>query len=74
METIKTELVLADLESVDPRPREGREAARGGDKEIAREALALADRLLGHLDSGRRALTLPMTPEEKAIVAPVLPC
>jgi GTP-binding protein YchF len=64
METIKTELILADLETL-ARAREKLEKlVRGGDKE-ARASFDVAEKLIGHLDSGRRALTLPLTPEEE---------
>jgi len=66
METIKTELVLADLESVGRAREKLEKVARGGDKE-SRAALALAEKLIAHLDEGRRALTLPLTPEETAL-------
>jgi ribosome-binding ATPase len=65
IETIKTELVLADLETVTRVREKAEKAARGGDKE-ARKTLAVADRLLAHLDSGRRALTLDLSEEERA--------
>jgi GTP-binding protein YchF len=63
IETIKTELVLADLEMLGKAREKLEKAARGGEKE-ARAALELAEKLLAHLDSGRRALTLPLTDEE----------
>ena len=40
--------------------------ARGGDKE-AQASLAVADKLIPHLDSGRRALTAPLSPEEQLL-------
>ena len=65
METIKTELVLADLETL-ARSREKLEKlARGGDKE-AQASLAVSDKLAQHLDGGRRALTLALSPDEQA--------
>ncbi len=66
IETIKTELVLADLETVTRAREKAEKAARGGDKE-ARAIVAVADRLLAHLDSGRRALTLDLPEEERDI-------
>jgi GTP-binding protein YchF len=66
VETIKTELVLADIETVSRVKDKAEKAARGGDKE-AQATLAVAGKLLSHLDSGRRALTLALTPEENAI-------
>ena len=67
METIQTELVLADLETAARAKEKAEKAARGGDAE-ARAALAVLERLLEHLNTGRRALTLPMPPEENAVV------
>jgi GTP-binding protein YchF len=66
IETIKTELVLADLETVTRAREKAEKVARGGDKE-ARATVAVADRLLAHLDSGRRALTLDLSEEEREI-------
>ncbi len=69
IQTIQTELVLADLETV-TRAREKLEKnARGGDKD-AKLSLAVADKLLPHLNSGRRALSLPLSPEEAAAARP----
>ena len=67
METVKTELVLADLETVERARDKAEKIARGGDAE-ARASLLVFARLQAHLDSGKRALTLPMTPEENVLV------
>src|SRR5512132_452115 len=66
MQTIQTELALADLESVSRIREKLEKQARGGDKE-AQASLAVADKLIPHLDSGRRALTAPLTPEEQLL-------
>jgi GTP-binding protein YchF len=66
IETIKLELVLADLETVGRVRERAEKGARGGDKE-ARAMLAVAERLAAHLDAGRRALTLELSDEERAI-------
>ncbi|MFY9551724.1 MAG: redox-regulated ATPase YchF [Thermoanaerobaculia bacterium] len=66
IETIKTELVLADLETVGRAKEKFEKGARGGDKD-AKEGLAVAEKLLAHLNQGKRALTLPLSPEESAI-------
>ena len=66
IETIKTELVLADLETMTRAKDKLEKLARGGDKE-AKESLAVAARLLPHLDAGKRALSLELSPEEAAI-------
>jgi GTP-binding protein YchF len=66
IETVKTELVLADIETVARARDKAEKVARGGDKE-AQAAHAVAGKLLAHLDSGRRAITLELSPAEAAI-------
>ena len=66
IETIKTELVLADLETVARSRDKAEKTARGGDRD-ARALLAVAEKLERHLDAGKRALTLELEPEEKEI-------
>lgn len=66
IETIKTELVLADLETVAKAQEKAAKGARGGDKE-AQATAAVAEKLLAHLNSGKRALTLVLSLEEAAI-------
>ncbi len=67
METVKTELVLADLETAERSRDKTEKLARSGDAE-ARASLPVLEKLLDHLNSGRRALTLAVSPEEKALV------
>jgi GTP-binding protein YchF len=66
IETIKTELVLADLETVARSREKAEKSARGADRD-ARALLAVAVKLEKHLDSGKRALTLALNPEEQEI-------
>jgi hypothetical protein len=66
IETIKTELVLADLETVARSREKAERTARGGDRD-AKALLAVAEKLEKHLDAGKRALTLALQPEEKEI-------
>jgi GTP-binding protein YchF len=66
IETIQTELVLADLETVAKAKDKLEKNARGGDKE-AKESLAVAEKLVPHLDTGRRAFTTPLSAEEKEV-------
>src|SRR5262249_6954325 len=40
--------------------------AKGGDKE-SKESLAVAEKLLAHLNAGRRAFTAPLSDDEKAV-------
>jgi ribosome-binding ATPase len=66
METVKTELVLADLETVTRSREKMEKTARGGDAG-ARAALPVLEKLSEHLNSGRRALTMPLSAEESAV-------
>ncbi len=67
METVQTELILADLETVGRSREKAEKSARGGDAE-ARASLTVLEKLEEHLNSGRRALTLAITPEQSAVV------
>src|SRR5277367_930958 len=66
VETILTELVLADLETARKRQEKGARDAKRGDKIALAEAEVLA-KLIPHLDTGKPALTLELTPEERHI-------
>ncbi len=67
IEVINTELILADLASVKKRAERSQKGARSGDKE-AKAELALAEKLLPHLDAGKPAITADLNPEEKALL------
>jgi ribosome-binding ATPase len=67
IEVINTELVLADLASTGKRAERCRKSARGGDKE-AKAELAVAEKLLPHLDAGKPALTAELTDDERRIM------
>ena len=66
IETITTELVLADLEAVTKRLNSVAKDAKRGDK-IAIAEEAVLKKLEPHLNAGKPALTLELTPEDKAI-------
>src|SRR5882724_8562123 len=66
IEIILTELVLADLETVQKRREKGAKDAKRGDKIAIAEAQVLG-KLEPHLNAGKPAITLPLTAEEKAI-------
>ena len=66
IETILTELVLADLEAVQKRKEKGAKDAKRGDKVAVAEAEVL-DVLIPHLNAGKPAITLTLSPEHKAI-------
>ena len=62
--TIETELMLADLESLERRIVQMEKKAKGGDKE-AKELLALAERSLSELKEGRPARAAQVGREER---------
>jgi GTP-binding protein YchF len=66
IETIVTELVLADLGAVIKRLEKPSKAAKQGDA-AAKAELTLLEKLKPHLDGGSPAMTLEMTDEEKKI-------
>jgi ribosome-binding ATPase len=66
IEVINTELVLADLASLQKRHDRLQKEVRAGSKSAKAEA-AVIDKLLPHLDAGKPAITLDLSPEEKEI-------
>ncbi len=66
IEVINTELVLADLASLQKRHDRLQKEVRAGDK-AAKVESAIIEKLLPHLDRGKTAITAVLTPEEKAI-------
>jgi GTP-binding protein YchF len=66
IETINTELVLADLDGVQKRRERIAKDVKRGDKTAAAEDAVLA-KLQAHLDTGKLALTCSLTTEEKVI-------
>ena len=67
IEVINTELILADLASVQKRTDRQTKAARGGDK-VAKAEVALAEKLIPHLDAGKPATTLVLSDEEQKLL------
>jgi len=66
IEVINTELVLADLASLQKRHDRLQKEVRAGSKTAKAEG-AVIDKLLPHLDAGKPAITLDLSPEEKEI-------
>jgi GTP-binding protein YchF len=66
IETINTELILRDLETVEKRVDRARKAAKGGDAE-AKATLAVCERLLTAFNAGTRASLV--APEDEREVA-----
>ena len=64
IETVETELMLADLDSLEKRLPALEKKAKGGDKE-AREALELVNRCLAPLREGKPARLVAIEPDER---------
>ncbi|MFP4228289.1 MAG: redox-regulated ATPase YchF [Salinivenus sp.] len=67
VETINTELLLKDLETVEKRIEKLKPAAKKGDEEAA-ENLPLFERLRDHLSDGRWARTFDASSDDQALV------
>jgi len=67
IEIINTELVLADMESVEKRKTKQQKAAKSGDKKAIAE-VELLEKLEGHLNAGKTVVTMDFTEEEKTAV------
>jgi ribosome-binding ATPase len=65
IEIINTELVLADLASLQRRYDRLQKEVRAGDK-TAKNENTVVEKLLPHLDAGKPVITANLTPEEKA--------
>src|SRR5437016_10009028 len=66
IEVINTELVLADLASLQRRRDRLQKQLHAGDK-TAKIENAIIEKLLTHLDAGKPAITAELTPEEREI-------
>jgi ribosome-binding ATPase len=67
IEVVNTELILSDLEAIQKRRTKQQKLAKGGDKKAQAE-LDLIDRLEPHLNEGKFAFGLEMSPEEIAVL------
>lgn len=67
IEVINTELILADLDSIQKRRLRQSKIAKSGDKKAQAE-IALLDRLEPHLNEGKHAFALDIAHEEAAIL------
>jgi hypothetical protein len=66
IEIINTELVLADLAALQKRQERLQKGVRMGDKAAKAES-AIIEKLIPHLDSGKPAITMELSDEEKKI-------
>ena len=67
IDTIDTELALADLESVDKAINRYERVAKGGDKD-AKAKIAVLSKLRAALDEGKAARTVALDDEEKLVI------
>ncbi|WP_123105350.1 redox-regulated ATPase YchF [Acidithiobacillus sulfuriphilus] len=70
LEVVLTELILADLATAEKGLARIARQAKGGAKEAVAEA-ALLERLLPHLNQGRTAASLTMSPDERDRLRPL---
>ena len=71
IETINTELALADLQTIDKQlARSAKVAKAGGDKE-AQRLVAVLEKVQAVLNEGRPARTVPLSKEELAVLKPL---
>ena len=70
IETIVTELALADLAAVERTLHRESKKGRSGDKD-ALKLVAVLERLLPHLNEGRPARTFALSDDEKALLKPL---
>ena len=68
IEIITTELVLADMASVQKRIERQAKAAKTGDK-VAKAEIELGQKLIPHLDAGKPASTADLSDDEKKLLA-----
>ncbi|MFU8848194.1 MAG: redox-regulated ATPase YchF [Opitutales bacterium] len=67
IDIINTELILADISSLESQHEKSIKKARGGDKEAAAN-IALIERLLPHLNENKPAITLDMSDDERLVL------
>ena len=67
IETIRTELILADIETVEKRAEKALKMCKNGEHKFEQE-YATAQKLLEHMNAGQPARTCAMTDEEREIV------
>lgn len=70
IEIINTELILADLQTLDNKIERERRAAKSGDAE-ARKNMEVWEALQKHLNQGNPARTLPLDPKETERLTPL---
>ena len=67
IEIINSELILADMASLEKRRATREKKAKTGDK-VSQAEVALIDKLLPHLDAGKPAVTIELAPDEAKLM------
>ncbi len=67
IETINTELILADIASLEKRIEKLKKKARGNDQE-AQAQLLIAEKLIPHLNETKPAITAELSDDERAVM------
>jgi GTP-binding protein YchF len=67
IDIIHSELILADMASLEKRRQSREKKSKGGDLEAKKE-VELIDLILPHLDQGKPALTLPLNDEQQTLM------
>ncbi len=67
IETIRTELILADIETVEKRAEKALKMCKNGEHKFEQE-YETAKKVLEHMNAGQPARTCPLTDEEREIV------
>ena len=67
IEVINTELALADLDTVEKAVKRIERAAKGNDK-LAKQQLAVIEKLIPHLNEAKPVRSLKLAPEELAVI------
>ena len=68
IEVINTELILADLATLQKRRERLQKEVRARVDKAAKAEMAVIEKLLPHLDAGKPAITLELSAEEKAVM------
>ncbi len=67
-QTIETELILRDLDSVQKRGDKAHKLSKSGQNPVEAKIAALCDKLIKHFDAGHMALTLNVSDEEEPLM------
>jgi GTP-binding protein YchF len=67
-DTVDTELQLKDLELLEKRLDKAKKMSKGGEREHLK-TIQVVEKYIAHIEQGKNARTLEVTPEEKALVA-----